>query len=83
MPSYTLKEIERGLGRTPAALETFTIDDLIADLAHAESAAVFVREAVVEPIGARHKALPNPKELFRFLAWKQGSRAAARHEATN
>ncbi len=51
--------------------------------AHAESGAVFVREAVVEPIGARHKALPNPKELFRVLAWKQGSRAAARHEATN
>ena len=51
--------------------------------AHAESGAVFVREAVVEPIGARHKALPNPKQLFRFLAWKQGERAAARHEATN
>ncbi len=50
--------------------------------ARAESGALFVREAVVEPIGARHKALPNPKELFRFLAWKQGSRAAAyEHEA--
>ena len=51
--------------------------------AHAGSGAVFVREAIVEPIGARHKALPNPKQLFRFLAWKQGSRAAARDEATN
>ena len=45
--------------------------------ARAESGAVFVREAVVEPIGARHKALPNSKELFRFLAWKKGSRAIA------
>ncbi len=43
--------------------------------ARAESGAVFVREAVVEPIGARHKALPDSKEHFRFLAWKQGSRA--------
>ncbi len=45
--------------------------------ARAESGAVFVREAVVEPISARHKALPNSKELFRFLAWKKGSRAIA------
>ncbi len=51
--------------------------------AHAENGAVFVREAVVEPIGARHRALPNPKQLFRFLAWKHGERPAARHEATN
>ena len=50
--------------------------------ARAQSGAVFVREAIVEPIGARHKALPNAKELFRFLAWKQGSRAMAyEHEA--
>ncbi len=45
--------------------------------AQAESGAVFVREAVVEPIGARHQALPNSRELFRFLSWKQGSRAIA------
>ena len=46
--------------------------------ARAESGALFVREAVVEPIGARHKALSNSTDLFfRFLAWKQGSRAAA------
>ena len=42
--------------------------------AEAESGAVFVREAVVELIGARHEALPNSQELFRFLAWKQGGR---------
>ncbi len=45
--------------------------------AEAESGAVFVREAVVELIGARHELLTSSKELFRFLSWKQGSLAAA------
>ena len=78
MPSYTLEEIERGLGRTPAALETFTIDNLIADLARAESGAVFVREAVVEPINPRLILLtPGVKRL----PWGAGaSGGAGAHE---
>ena len=43
--------------------------------AEAESGAVFVREAVVEPIGARHAAFPGSKDLFRIRAWRQGRRA--------
>ncbi len=43
--------------------------------AHTESGAVFVREATIELIGARHQGLPNAKGPSRFLAWKQGRRA--------
>ena len=45
--------------------------------AHAESGAVFVREATIELIGMRNRALPNSQSPSRFLAWKQGSRAKA------
>ena len=41
--------------------------------AEAESGAVFVREAVVELIGARHELFQSPP--FRIRAWKQGKRA--------
>ncbi len=41
--------------------------------AQAESGAVFVREAVVEPIGARHELFQSAP--FRIRAWKQGRRA--------
>jgi general secretion pathway protein K len=44
--------------------------------AHTESGAVFVREATIELIGARNRALPNSQIPSRFLAWKQGRRAA-------
>ncbi len=44
--------------------------------ARTESGAIFVREAVV-------RLTRGPNQPFRFLAWKQGSRAAARPEATN
>ncbi len=39
----------------------------------AESGAVFVREAVVELIGARHELFQSSP--FRIRAWKQGERA--------
>ena len=45
--------------------------------ARTENGAVFVREAVVVPIGQRHDQLPNSEELFQFLAWKKGSRSSS------
>ncbi len=44
--------------------------------ARTESGAIFVREAVV-------RLTRGANQPFRFHAWKQGERLAARHEATN
>jgi general secretion pathway protein K len=70
----TAENLLGAAGRETASRERFFT---IRAEAHTESGAVFVREATIELIGARNRALPNSQDPARFLAWKQGSRAKA------